>query len=41
MRERALRIGGKLEIESAASGGTAIRVVVPFDKKLKPTNHST
>ena len=41
MRERALRIGGKLEIESAASGGTAIRVVVPLDKKLKPTNHST
>jgi PAS domain S-box-containing protein len=41
MRERALRIGGKLEIKSAASGGTAIRVVVPLDKKLQLSNHST
>jgi PAS domain S-box-containing protein len=41
MRERALRIGGKLEIESPAGGGTMIRVAVPLDKKLKPTNHST
>jgi PAS domain S-box-containing protein len=40
MRERALRIGGKLEIESAASGGTAIRVVASLDKKLQPSNHS-
>jgi PAS domain S-box-containing protein len=41
MRERALRIGGKLEIESLANGGTAIRVVVPLDKKLQLSNHST
>jgi signal transduction histidine kinase len=41
MRERALRIGGKLEIESPASGGTGIRVVVPLDKKLQLSNHST
>jgi signal transduction histidine kinase len=40
MRERALRIGGKLEIESPASGGSAIRVVVPLARKLKPSNHS-
>jgi PAS domain S-box-containing protein len=40
MRERALRIGGKLEIESPDSGGTVIRVVVPLAKKLKPSNHS-
>jgi len=41
MRERALRIGGKLEIESAASSGTAIRVVAPLDKKLHLSNYST
>jgi len=40
MRERALRIGGKLEIESPASGGTTIRVEVPLAKKLKPPIHS-
>jgi PAS domain S-box-containing protein len=41
MRERALRIGGKLEIESPASGGTVIRVVASLDKKLEPSKHST
>ncbi len=35
MRERAQRIGGKLEIESAAGNGTAIRVVVPLIEKEK------
>jgi len=41
MRERAIRIGGKLEIESPASGGTAIRVLVPLAKTLNPSNPST
>lgn len=41
MRERALRIGGKLEIESPDSGGTVIRVVASLDKKLQQSNHST
>jgi len=35
MRERALRIGGKLEIESPASGGTTIRVEVALAEKEK------
>ncbi|HUA69359.1 MAG TPA: ATP-binding protein, partial [Candidatus Saccharimonadales bacterium] len=39
MRERALRIGGKLQIESPESGGTTIRVEVPFGKKVKISNH--
>jgi signal transduction histidine kinase len=40
MRERSLRIGGKLKIESPASGGTMICVEVPLANKLKPSNHS-
>jgi len=40
MRERALRIGGKLEIESPASGGTTIRVEVALAEKEKSSNNS-
>jgi PAS domain S-box-containing protein len=35
MRERAERIGGKLEIESPAGGGTSIRIRVPLGKNGK------
>jgi PAS domain S-box-containing protein len=40
MRERALRIGGRLEIESPASGGTTIRVEVALAEKEKSSNNS-
>jgi PAS domain S-box-containing protein len=40
MRERALRIGGQIEIKSPTSGGTAIRVQVPLTEKEKPTNQT-
>jgi len=36
MRERAQRIGGRLEIESRESGGTTVRVSVSLTESLKP-----
>ena len=43
MRERAQRIGGKLEIEGPEAGGTSIRVRLPLAKTgkiLKLNTHS-
>jgi signal transduction histidine kinase len=37
MRERAQRIGGQLEIESPADGGTAVHVVMPLVRVQKPS----
>jgi signal transduction histidine kinase len=42
MRERAQRIGGKLEIKSPKNGGTSVRVQVPLakaDKSIKGAMH--
>lgn len=38
MRERAQRIGGKLDIERPAGGGTSIRIRVPVGKNSKLSN---
>ena len=35
MYERAQRIGGRLEIDNPPNGGTAIRVLVPYDEKKR------
>jgi signal transduction histidine kinase len=36
MRERAQRIGGQLQIETPADGGTAVHVLVPLNRTQKP-----
>jgi len=40
MRERAQRLGGRLELESPANGGTMIRVRVPLQENGKTLNHT-
>jgi signal transduction histidine kinase len=39
MRERAQRIGGQLEIESPANGGTVVRVLVPLAENGESVNY--
>ena len=41
MRERAERIGGRLEITSAAGRGTTVRVTAPFDPHTRPLPKGT
>lgn len=41
MRERARRIGGRLQIESPATGGTLIRVEVPLAENGETVNHTS
>ena len=41
MRERALRIGAQLEIESPETGGTSVRVRVPLAKAEKSDKPKT
>jgi signal transduction histidine kinase len=36
MRERAERLGGRLEITSVVGGGTTVRVEVPLDQHMRP-----